>query len=59
MTLAQFFDMHRVANPIVVPEVDRKTPEKFEFTMIPGGRLDNLPPAFLANARRGKTKRSR
>ena len=55
MTLAQFFDMHRVANPIVIP-LQPDAAVKFEITLQSGARSDQPLPAFVVAARRRKKK---
>ena len=55
MTLAQFFDMHRVANPIVIP-MQADAAVKFEITLGPDAQSEQPLPAFLAAARRRKKK---
>ena len=56
MTLAQFFETHRVANAIVIPAKVRTIATKIKITMDAGGPSEQLLPAFLAAARRRKKK---
>ena len=56
MTLAQFFDTHRVANAIVLPAKIRAAATKINIAMDLRAHSDELLPAFVADARRRKKK---